>query len=394
MNRIAAAIVTGAVAIVASGLAMGQSAPSNPAITYGMKPTVGQWNNWFQQKQDALNFFPVNRAGDVMLGKLSLLAASSSATGFNIGIGATPIAPNDGDMWATSVGLYLRINGVTVGPYAPGLASGTSGGIPYFNTSTSQASSAALSHFGVIYGGGAGGSPVSTAAGAADTALMGAGSVTPPAFAALTNCASAVTYSTGSHAWGCNASAANGPASSTDTAIARYSGTGGKTLQDSQITADGSGHIGGISSLAGVGAGGVAVQGTTTNGSASSGYVGEYITASLASGSAVSLVSTTTVATVSLGAGDWDVRGTCSILPNSASITSVICAVNSSAAFPSLPSDGYTLLDVSTSVRTQTFGMSSKRLSLSATTTVYLLAGGAYTGSPTVYGIISARRVR
>jgi hypothetical protein len=42
---------------------------------------------------------------------------------------------------------------------------GTSGGVPYFSSGTTWASSAALTQYGVVYGGGAGGAPVSTAAG-------------------------------------------------------------------------------------------------------------------------------------------------------------------------------------------------------------------------------------
>jgi len=42
---------------------------------------------------------------------------------------------------------------------------GTSGGIPYFSSGTTWASSAALTQYGVVYGGGAGATPVATAAG-------------------------------------------------------------------------------------------------------------------------------------------------------------------------------------------------------------------------------------
>jgi hypothetical protein len=42
---------------------------------------------------------------------------------------------------------------------------GTSGGIPYFSSGTAWASSAALTQYGVVYGGGAGAAPVATAAG-------------------------------------------------------------------------------------------------------------------------------------------------------------------------------------------------------------------------------------
>ena len=42
---------------------------------------------------------------------------------------------------------------------------GTSGGIPYFSSGTTWASSAALTQYGVVYGGGAGATPVATSAG-------------------------------------------------------------------------------------------------------------------------------------------------------------------------------------------------------------------------------------
>jgi hypothetical protein len=61
---------------------------------------------------------------------------------------------------------------------------GTSGGIPYFNTATSWASSAALTHYGVVYGGGAGGAPVSTAADTTTTHALFA-TATAPAFRAI-----------------------------------------------------------------------------------------------------------------------------------------------------------------------------------------------------------------
>jgi hypothetical protein len=42
---------------------------------------------------------------------------------------------------------------------------GTSGGLPYFSSASTWASSTALTQYGVVYGGGAGGAPVSTGAG-------------------------------------------------------------------------------------------------------------------------------------------------------------------------------------------------------------------------------------
>jgi hypothetical protein len=46
-----------------------------------------------------------------------------------------------------------------------GLSAGTSGGVPYFSSTTAMTSSALLTQYGVVYGGGAGAAPVATAAG-------------------------------------------------------------------------------------------------------------------------------------------------------------------------------------------------------------------------------------
>jgi len=58
---------------------------------------------------------------------------------------------------------------------------GTSGGIPYFSSGTTWATSAALTQYGVVYGGGAGAAPVATAAGTAGYALI-ANSAAAPTF--------------------------------------------------------------------------------------------------------------------------------------------------------------------------------------------------------------------
>ena len=56
---------------------------------------------------------------------------------------------------------------------------GTSGGIPYFGSASTWASSSALTQYGVVIGGGAGAAPTSTAAGTSTTVLHGNASGTP-----------------------------------------------------------------------------------------------------------------------------------------------------------------------------------------------------------------------
>lgn len=64
-----------------------------------------------------LGYTPLNKAGDTMTGRLGTVASSAfSGAGFTIPQGAAPASPANGDVWTTSDGLFVQINGVTVGP--------------------------------------------------------------------------------------------------------------------------------------------------------------------------------------------------------------------------------------------------------------------------------------
>ena len=47
---------------------------------------------------------------------LTTVASATTGSGFNLPHGAAPTAPVNGDMWTTTTGLFVRINGATVGP--------------------------------------------------------------------------------------------------------------------------------------------------------------------------------------------------------------------------------------------------------------------------------------
>jgi hypothetical protein len=83
-------------------------------MTYGLVPTVGQWINWFEQKQDVLTSPPLTTAGGTLLGRLNLFPSSTIQAGVNLGVGVTPTSPTNGDMWATSSGLFAQINSSTI----------------------------------------------------------------------------------------------------------------------------------------------------------------------------------------------------------------------------------------------------------------------------------------
>ncbi len=91
-------------------------AQTSPNLTKGQVLTAGQWNALFASKQDTLNYTPLNTAGGVMTGRLVTAPSGASTSGLNLTPGSVPASPADGDMWATSAGLFVRINGGTLGP--------------------------------------------------------------------------------------------------------------------------------------------------------------------------------------------------------------------------------------------------------------------------------------
>ena len=87
-----------------------------PTIANGAVLTAGQWNACFSAKQDSLGYIPLSIAGGVMQGRLVTAPSTTANANFNIPPGTAPTSPINGDMWSTNVGLYVRINGVTIGP--------------------------------------------------------------------------------------------------------------------------------------------------------------------------------------------------------------------------------------------------------------------------------------
>ena len=147
--------------------------------------------------------------------------------------------------------------------------------------------------------------------------------------------------------------------------------------------------------LLGKGTGGVLIQGTGTNSSAGSGYVGEYISSSVLSGSAVSLTTnvSTNVTSILLTPGDWNVSGNVFL-----SFTGV-----NVGAFGWITTTSSTIVDNSllsgssytTSINTIGMPIFNQRLSLSVSTTIYLCGYGSFsTGTCSGSGFIGARRVR
>lgn len=144
------------------------------------------------------------------------------------------------------------------------------------------------------------------------------------------------------------------------------------------------------------------VIGTTTNDNAAAGSVGEYASTLVPVASQVSITDTVAanIATLSLSAGDWDVWGQLTFNP-SAGVTTTLVSGNvgiTSASYTAVPSDNnsysafYYISSVSNGA---TIPMGQARISISGTTTVYLVARAFFTGGTcAAYGKICARRAR
>lgn len=144
------------------------------------------------------------------------------------------------------------------------------------------------------------------------------------------------------------------------------------------------------------------IIGTNTNDSAAAGSVGEYVESIVASGSAVSLTSgiTANVTSISLTAGDWDVTGSMRcILGAGTNITYFqgTITTTSGSLSSSLPENGFArwIGNLTGTGNDPAIVLGTRRMSLSATTTVYMTVQSGFSVSTNAaYGFIRARRVR
>lgn len=143
------------------------------------------------------------------------------------------------------------------------------------------------------------------------------------------------------------------------------------------------------------------IIGTTTSDSAAAGSVGEVISSTVAFGSAVSLSTgaATTITSIDLTAGDWDVTSHIAFFPAATtSVTVLESGINTTTnainnAVAQYASNARAASVPGANIITQ--DIPDYRVSLAGTTTYYIVARATFTVSTmTAYGIIRARRVR
>lgn len=144
------------------------------------------------------------------------------------------------------------------------------------------------------------------------------------------------------------------------------------------------------------------IPGTTTNGNATAGNIGEYISSTILSGAPVALTTATpaNVTSISLTGGDWDVWGTVGYIANAATTATIFKGGinNVSATLPIAPGSGAEFelgLAVGAGATMPVIAVGSMRVTLSVTTTIYLVAQSTFAvNTMSAYGFIGARRRR
>jgi hypothetical protein len=134
--------------------------------------------------------------------------------------------------------------------------------------------------------------------------------------------------------------------------------------------------------------------GTATNDNAAAGKIGEYISSNISRGAGPSLTSDVTgnITSISLAAGDWDLTGLLAVTGGAFTAISGGISLVSATTAP-FPGNGLSALLQYASPNDMTI-MVSGRLSLAATTTVFLVVNGTSVAPLTGYGFIGARRAR
>lgn len=138
------------------------------------------------------------------------------------------------------------------------------------------------------------------------------------------------------------------------------------------------------------------IVGTTTNNNANAGSVGEYTSAS-SSSTSIANNTATNITSVSLTAGDWDVSGVILFAPQTgATATAFFGSISTTSATLGPLGQTYQITPVSITAGNGLITPAPvTRVSIAATTTVYLVGYSTFSGGTVnTTGFIRARRVR
>jgi collagen type II alpha len=145
----------------------------------------------------------------------------------------------------------------------------------------------------------------------------------------------------------------------------------------------------------------MALKGATDGGNAAAGNIGEQIAASITTAVSLTTNVTANIGSISLTPGDWAVSGVVIFTPTSAAPTALGAGVSAtSATLPTVAqvaagNGNMTQYHLSfTNGATQTMQTGVARVNVTASTTIYLVAQGTFSGgSCSATGYVAARRV-
>ena len=178
----------------------------------------------------------------------------------------------------------------------------------------------------------------------------------------------------------------------TDNAAARFDSTAGKIQNSALLIADTT------AALSRSGNGGIAVQGTNTNDSATAGFVGEYVESIVGSGASLSSGAALNVTSIALTAGDWDVAGVIAFSMNGNVTQTVANIATSSGAAGTAGNPGRSTpsyaFPAAAVANVSNVNISPCRMLLASAGSAFLVALATFTSTATANGSIWARRRR
>lgn len=284
----------------------------------------------------------------------------------------------------------------------PTLPSGNAGGVVAYTSATNLTSSPTLGQNELVLGGGSSGTPMTPVSLGTSTQVLHGNASGAPSWSAVQNADLAnASVTLNGHALSLGGTLTLAQSDITSDPLAVAHGGTGTSATGTALDNIGPFTTNGFTRRTGAGTYTVdapgQLQATATNDNASSGRLGEFVSAQVLYANRITITTNNTaqnLTSISLTAGDWDVFGSVYFSLNSATVTVYRAGFNSASA--TLPDNTQSVvLGPDSGAGDQGAAVPPFRFSLAATTTIYLVVQSTFSaGNPQASGLIQARRAR